>query len=122
MNSQVFKKQVPINILFDLLNNNEIHKINYNSEYQWYNLENLIKDTSYYLITAKNNKSVINLFSEPINTSEILDIFYIKKSEVDSKSNKIIYDFKTNSAITGYIKTKEDTLKEIKKFIINYNI
>jgi nucleoside-diphosphate-sugar epimerase len=33
----LFGKHLKKNILFDLINNNEIHKINYNSKYQWYN-------------------------------------------------------------------------------------
>jgi hypothetical protein len=113
----LFGKHIKKNIIFDLLNNNQINKINYNSKYQWYNLNNLIKDTNLYL---NKNSIVNNLFPEPICTSKILEIFGINKTQVDINSKEIIYNYKTNKNLNGYINDKEEILKEIKKFIFNY--
>jgi hypothetical protein len=118
----LFGKHIKKNILFDLLNNNQIDKINYNSKYQWYNLENLATDTFNCLGIVKTNKLTINLFSEPVNTSEILGLFDVNKSEVDSKSKEIIYNYKTNSNSTKYVKNKKEILYEIKEFISNYKL
>jgi hypothetical protein len=117
----LFGKHIKKNIIFDLLNNNQINKINYNSKYQWYNLDNLIKDTNYYM-DISNGYCVVNLFSEPINTSEILKLFKINKSEVDINSKEIIYDYKTYFNNKGYIKDKQNVLENIKQFIFNYEI
>jgi hypothetical protein len=113
----LFGKHIKKNILFDLLNDNEIHKINYNSQYQWYNLDNLIRDTNLYL---NKNSTVNNLFPEPICTSKILEIFGINKTQVDTNSKEIIYNYKTNEHLNGYINSKEEILKKIEKFIFNY--
>jgi hypothetical protein len=118
----LFGNHIKKNILFDLLNNNQIDKINYNSKYQWYNLDNLVTDTSNCLDIIVKDKLTINLFSEPVNTSEILELFNINKSKVDSKSSKIVYNYKTNSNSTEYVKNKKEILHEIKEFIFNYKL
>lgn len=117
----LFGKHIKKNIIFDLLNNNEIHKINYNSSYQWYNLNELAKDTLNCL-KLNNSKTIINLFSEPVDTSDILNLFNIDKSKVDLESKNIIYNFKTNSNSTQYVKNKTQILLEIKEFILSYKL
>lgn len=113
----LFGKHIKKNILFDLLNNNDIHKINYNSKYQWYNLKDLVEDTFHYLNLIEKNLLTINLFSEPIDTSKILELFNVDKSKVDSKSKEIIYNYKTNFNTTRYFKNKSEILQEINEFI-----
>jgi hypothetical protein len=117
----LFGKHIKKNIIFDLLNNNQIDKINYNSKYQWYNLEKLVEDT-YYCIGISNGFSITNLFSEPINTSDVLKLFKINKSQVDTKNNEITYNFKTNTNKHKYVGNKDIVLKEIEKFIFKYNL
>jgi hypothetical protein len=117
----LFGKHIKKNIIFDLLNNNQIDKINYNSKYQWYNLEKLVKDT-YHCIDISNGYCVVNLFSEPINTPEILKLFTINKSQINTKDDKIIYNFKTNTNESKYIDKDHVVLKEIEDFIFKYNI
>jgi hypothetical protein len=41
----LFGKHIKKNIIYDLLNENEIHNINYNSLYQWYNLSGIVTQT-----------------------------------------------------------------------------
>jgi len=119
----LFGNHIKKNILYDLLNNNNVNKINYNSAYQWYNLNNLVHDTNHCLNLYRNSKTyTINLFTEPIHTSKILELFNIKKSQIDTKSNQIEYNFKTNSNPVGYIKTKDEVLNEIKNFVTTYHI
>jgi hypothetical protein len=115
----LFGKYIKKNILFDLLNDNEINKINYNSTYQWYNLNNLANDTLNCL-NLKENQILINLFSEPVETSDILKLFNINKSKVNSKSKNITYNFKTNSNPTRYVKNKKQILSEIEEFVSMY--
>lgn len=117
----LFGKHIKKNVLFDLLNNNQIEKINYNSKYQWYNLNNLAKDT-YNCIKATNKILIINLFPEPIETSEILKLFKLNKSNVDTKSKEIIYDYRVSSTGGAYIENKDIILKDIENFIFDYNL
>jgi hypothetical protein len=120
----LFGDNIKKNILFDLLNNNEIDKINFNSSYQWYDLEELISDTQHCVGITKKY-FLINLFPEPIDTKDILGIFNKNKSEVNSKLKPIHYDFKTNTNPSGYIENKYKILEKIKifktKYIVRYD-
>jgi nucleoside-diphosphate-sugar epimerase len=118
----LFGKYIKKNIVYDLLNNNNINKINYNSIYQWYNLNDLVHDTIHCLDLYQTKISTINLFTEPIHTSEILKLFNIDKSDVDTKSTAVEYNFKTNSNSYGYIRDRERILHELKEFISSYSI
>lgn len=117
----LFGKHIKKNILYDLLNNNDIEKINYNSSFQWYNLKNLTFDTERSLESCSQFQ-IINLFTEPIETKEILSLFGIDKSKVDISSKKIVYDYKTIYRDLGYINSASNILKEINSFIIEYNM
>jgi hypothetical protein len=118
----LFGKHIKKNIIYDLINKNQIDKIKFNSTFQWYNLDNLFSDTVKYLdqvIISSDNFLQINLFSEPIPTSKILKIFNIDKCEVDTISTPPEYNYKTKFNENGYAYTKEETLKSLKKFVFN---
>jgi len=118
----LFGKHIKKNILFDLLNDNEIDKINYNSKYQWYNLDNLHADTDHCINLINNGKLIVNLFSEPVNTSDILTMFKVDKTQVTVNVPEVVYNYKTNTNETGYIRTAGDTLLEIQEFVKNRRI
>jgi nucleoside-diphosphate-sugar epimerase len=112
----IFNKNIKKNILFDLINNNEVNQINLNSSFQWYNLDNLSMDIDN-LINKYPNKKSFNLFTEPIETTEILKFFPQYKDVEFKKNQRIEYNFKTKYATTGYLNNKTQTLLEIEKFI-----
>jgi hypothetical protein len=95
--------------------------INKNSSFQWYNLNDLAKD-SIHCLNLEGNRITINLFSEPVNTSDIILLFDKSKSEVDTTSKSIVYDFRTNTNPTYYVKNKNQILEEIKHFISSYKL
>ncbi len=115
----LFSMHLKKNIIFDILNGNNIDKVNYNSAYQWYNLENLTKDTTQCLLSLKKVE-VFNIFSQPVPTSEILKIFDINKKQVDTTQKELIYDYKTNTNKLGYNTSCEKILEDISKFKIQY--
>lgn len=110
----LFNKHIKKNVIYDLINNNNVDQININSTYQWYNLDNIVSDINS-MIDNENN--VFNLFTEPLNTIEIVNLFPNYFDKVKNNQNKIIYDYKTKFNKTGYIKSKEEILKEIILFI-----
>jgi hypothetical protein len=112
----LFSKNIKKNILYDLLNNNNIHMINKNSSFQWYNLNDLVSDINLY---GKNysNEIVFNLFTEPLESEEIINLFPSHKEKVIHSEIKIQYDYTTKYSSTGYIKPKEVILNEIKKLV-----
>lgn len=112
----LFNKHIKKNVIFDLINGNNISDINTNSSYQWYNLDKLNDDINYY-ITTYPDESVFNLFTEPIDTQKIVNLFPHYVDSVVHLQNKVEYNYKTKFSPTGYIKNSNETLNEIKEFI-----
>lgn len=116
----LFNKHIKKNILFDLIYDNNVDQINSNSMFQWYNLNSLFSDILYY---SNNNpdREIFNLFPEPLETSEIIKLFpkHVGKPQYKDRS---VYNFKTNLTESGYLRTKESVLKELKEFIYEIGI
>lgn len=112
----LFSKNIKKNILFDLINNNNVNLINMNSSFQWYNLNNLSSDIEFFNKHYPNEK-IINLFTEPLDSEEIINLFPQHKNDVVFLEHKILYDYKTKLSKTGYIQSKETILNEIKELI-----
>ena len=116
----LYSKNIKKNILFDLINNNNIEQINSNSQYQWYNLDNLNRDIINFSEKFPN-ETIFNLFTEPIDTIDILKFFpeYINRVKYDD--NRVVYNFTTKFSDLGYFLKKEEVLKDIKKFINEFS-
>jgi len=113
----LFCNGIKKNVLYDLLNDNSVDKINSNSSYQWYNLNNLINDIENYC----NQKQITyNFFTEPLETEKLIDLFPAHKHSVTCSDKRVVYDYRTKNTLTGYIKTKEEVFGEIKQFVENY--
>lgn len=112
------------NILYDLLNNNEIYKININSYFQWYNINWLKEDIDNCI---RNKIKCCNLFTTPINTKEIIDLFTEYNKTDFREDKKVEYNCKTiyynyfKDGDNGYIRSKETVLNDLKKYISVYN-
>ena len=115
----LFNKYIKKNILYDILNNNNIEQINANSCYQWYDLNDLYDDIIFFTSNFKNSDTY-NLFTEPIETVFLLEeIFNYKKINLFSK--RIEYNFKTKFFDSGYILNKSIVIKKIKEFVNGYS-
>jgi len=112
----LFCKRIKKNILYDLIHSNNVEKINSNSFFQWYNLENLHKDISYF-DDKFPSEQIINLFTEPICTRDIVSLFPHHQNLVSQSEKMINYDYKTKFSETGYLYNKEIIMEDIKKFI-----
>jgi len=112
----LFNKHIKKNVLFDLINNNNVDQINSNSMFQWYNLDNLHNDIIKYS-TEFPKETTFNLFTEPLESEEIINLFPEHKEKVSYSDTKIVYDYTTKFSPSGYIKSKEIILEEIKNLI-----
>jgi len=112
----LFNKHIKKNILFDLIYQNNLKSINSNSQFQWYNLDNLSKDIIEYSSKYPNEK-IFNLFTEPIDTTDILNLFPNLIDKVSFLDNKITYNFTTQYHSSNYISDRNTVLSEIKQFI-----
>jgi hypothetical protein len=109
----LFSKNIKKNVLYDLIHNNNVDQINRNSAFQWYNLDNLTRDVEN-LIENYNNETSFNLFTEPLDTNDIISLFPHYETITYSSPVKSEYNYKTIHSESGYIMTKEEVLKEIK--------
>ena len=109
----LFSKNIKKNVLYDLIHNNNVDQINRNSAFQWYNLDNLTSDVEDF-ITKYNNETLFNLFTEPVETNDIISLFPHYKNITYSSPVKSEYNYKTIHSESGYIMNKEEVLKEIK--------
>jgi hypothetical protein len=110
----LFGKHIKKNIIFDLLNNNQVDKIKAKSTYQWYDLNDLYKDVQDRLLLSPK---VFNLFPEPIPTKRIIELFPQYKDIVDNVEQGSIYVFKTIHTGTGFLYNKDVSLAKLAKFI-----
>lgn len=108
----LFCNRIKKNILFDLLHNNNVDKINPNTEFQWYNLDRLVED-----ISNLDKPGTWNLFPEPIHTKEILRIFNMNEDQFESTGNSLTYNYNTKYSETGYTQSKAEVLEELIRFV-----
>ena len=108
-----FKK----NIIFDALNNNQLDKINGNTQVQIYNVKNLNMDL--YKFSDKNLR-IVNLATEPITVGDLYKtVFHIETKT--SSNNYIKYDMKTmHNNAKKYFYDKIAIVEELKIFKEEY--
>lgn len=104
------------NIIFDFIND-KLESININSKFQWYNIEYLGKDIQY---SIEQNIKVLNLFSEPIKNTELLELFSEFKDTTNIIKDSgvgVSYDCKTKFSNTGYWLNNETILNDIRSYL-----
>lgn len=106
----LFHKDIKKNVLFDLLNKNNVEKINVNSSYQWYDLNDLWKDTN-----ACQRGAEHQWFSAPIDTLEIVNKWFPWASKIVTWGPRIDYN------LTPYFTNKEETMKKMGALINDWN-
>ena len=112
-----YGKNFSKNFIFDLLNNNQVEKLNSNDLVQIYNVKNLIKHINYVL---KNNINELNISSPPMSLGNISEKYFnikLSKKKLFRKMNmKTIYSKENNHFFIEDKKTLEDLENFIKKY------
>lgn len=103
----LFHNRIKKNILFDLLNNNELHNVNIDSAYQWYDLNDLWHDTE-----QVKEDGYHNFFSEPIETKDIIERMF-PRARVGIGPRKA-YN------LGPYFASKEEMLAKMEVFVRSY--
>jgi hypothetical protein len=117
----LFSKDFKKNALYDLLNNNNVEKVNINSVYQWYNLDYLYGDILFYQEHKNTNQFKFNLFSQGVRTKKIVEeLFPEHLNKVQKDVFAVNYDFCTELDKSGYLYTEEESFQQIKEFVNEY--
>lgn len=108
------------NIIYDLMNDNNIHLINSNNAFQWYPISHLNKDLQ--ILKEHPNIKLINFGTEPISTSELVNECFPNQRLTEFEFGNVKYNMKTKYASifgsTGdYILNKNQIINELKEYI-----
>lgn len=113
------------NVIFDLLNNNNVDRIHRSSSYQYYNLKNIWRDIN----TVLNSEvKLINFATEPLITEELAkECFGIEFTNEPKDTKPAKFDMRTkHAAVFGksgdYIYNKDEEIKDIAVFVKNYRL
>lgn len=105
------------NYIYDLLHENMVENIKAKSSFQWFDMADL-----YHYINVYHDKKIVNLFPEPITTSEIIDIG-IKSGVIHpSCKDKVSYEKGlfycnyTKYSKTNFIYGKDDVIRKLIRF------
>jgi hypothetical protein len=104
------------NIIYDLIYNNNLEDISLESEFQWYPINRLYDDINY---VYNHNIRLINLFTEPIKTIEIINKFFPILRDICDGKNIIKYNHKTIFKDSGYWLNKDEIFIEFNKLFNN---
>lgn len=117
----VYGNELKKNIIYDLINKNQINNINPNDLLQYYPVNKLYYDINF---SIKNNLSLVNLSSKPIKSSKIIRIFYKKNIIHKKKKIRRNYNMKTIYSKLwskkDYIYTEKYIIDDLTKFRNTY--
>ncbi len=110
------------NVIYDLLNNNCLEMINPASSFQYYYLKHLWADIQ---IAVQADVRLINLFTEPVATSTIIDKFFPGKQVGQNPAAEVHYNLHTSHTRLWrkdgrYIYTRDEIIGHLEEFIHNY--
>ncbi|MFZ2545271.1 MAG: NAD-dependent epimerase/dehydratase family protein [Candidatus Saccharimonadales bacterium] len=120
----LYGKGLKKNVIFDLLNDNNVDRIHKDGVYQYYNLANIWKDIQ---TALDNNLPLVNLATPPVSTEEVArEAFGIEFTNAPADVKPAYWDMHSKYAnVYGgegdYLYTKEQELNDIKQFVEQYN-
>lgn len=114
-------KNLKKNFIYDFINKRKYYLSNSESMVQVYDLKNIWKDIK---IAIKHSFPIINFATEPIKVIEIIKLVFNKKFTNHDKKRYVNYDVSTIYASyyknKKYLYLKDEVLKDLKNFVINF--
>jgi len=110
------------NVIYDLLNRNQLEKINPESSFQYYDLGALWEHV---VLAMRERLPILHLFPEPVTSAEIVDRFFPGVEVGGDAGRAASYAFKTRYAgcfggHDGYIWPREEVFRRLALFIQGY--
>lgn len=119
----LYGKGLKKNVIFDLLNDNNVDRIHKDGVYQYYNLGNIWKDIQ---TALDNNLPLVNLATPPVSTEEVArEAFGVEFTNAPNDIKPAHWDMHSKYADVygsegNYLCTKAQELAEIKAFVEGY--
>jgi nucleoside-diphosphate-sugar epimerase len=110
----LFGNHLKKNIIFDLLNNNLLTKINSEDSYQWFylnDLKNIIEFVFY------NNIKLLNVSTEPVTNREIIECLFQNNLNILVENKKISYDMRSIHFEKEYLFSKKQIMEKLKEYV-----
>lgn len=121
----LFGEGLKKNVIFDLLNDNNVDRIHYAGSYQYYNLGNIWKDIQ---VALDNGLSLVNFATEPVKTDELASYCFgiADFHNAPEGVNPAVWDMHSKYAgVYGgqgsYLYNKQQELDDIKTYVANYS-
>lgn len=118
----LFGEGLKKNVIYDLLNDNQLEKVDPNGSYQYYCLDDLSRDIG---IAVERGLDLVNFATEPLVTREIRDRLFAGKALGEPAAVSGKYDFRTVHADLwggqgGYMRGREAIFGRLEKYIHSY--
>jgi hypothetical protein len=119
----LFGEGLKKNVIFDLLNDNNIDRIHKDGVYQYYNLARIWNDIQ---IALDNNLSLVNFATPPLSTEEVArECFKVEFTRMPTDVTPAVWDMHSKYADVyggegNYICTKQQELEDISAFVRQY--
>ena len=115
----LFGRGLKKNAIYDLLHDNELHKVNAAGVYQFYNLDRLWRDIS---TATKGGLSVVNFSTEPISVREVAKEAFGIDFDNDPGTPAAHFDMRSKHAVlyggdNGHLCTRETVMADLKAFV-----
>ena len=106
------------NAIFDLMNDNQVERINPNGEFQFYNMDNLAKDIEKAIALQI---PLINLTSEPLRMGDLAKQLFDRSIEENPSENAAKYAIRSIYAGEwggqNYLYSADAVLEDLRKFV-----
>lgn len=107
------------NVLFDLLNDNGVERINPDSWFQWYPLARLGRDVERALV---HDQRLVNAAVEPLRTADIAEAFFSKRHLHAQTASAVRYDMRSlySAAFGGhgpYWLNREEVMQSLARWL-----
>jgi nucleoside-diphosphate-sugar epimerase len=115
----LFGKGLKKNAVYDLLHDNEVHKVNAASVYQFYNLDRLWRDV---MIALSAGLRVINFATGPVSMRQVAEEAFGSPFTNDPGTAPARYDMRSRHAglfggCDGYLYGRRQVLDELRGFV-----
>lgn len=106
-------------ILFNLLSEENLHDVNINSVFQWYNVKNLNNDMTYF---STMGLDIVNLVVEPVETKIIINEFFpdqLKRCSIKDRDEHDVWSIHPGKLLNTfkYFSDRHHVMRELEKFI-----